>query len=307
MAGIQISLKELLKLQFHASQLDLHSHKRVASDLAGLQTSMFRGRGVDFSEVRVYQPGDDIRMMDWRVTARTGKAHTKVFQEERERPVILITDYRANMFFGTRNMFKSVAAAMVTSLLAFAASKQGDRVGGLLIQSNDLQLFPVRATERGVLPILYALADQHEADSAQSTPGMISKALQQVRKLSHAGALVFIISDFQGFSKQSKQQLVQLAKAHQVVAIWISDPIEHTPPPMNHYRFTNLSGSQYVTLDVSRKANRKMYKKQFTDFHDELNHIFSGLRIPLCDIGTQTSVVKQLHQYFSKNEKAMYG
>ncbi|HEY6130551.1 MAG TPA: DUF58 domain-containing protein, partial [Halioglobus sp.] len=137
--GAYVQLNELIALRFPAQQIKLGRRKRALNSLAGPIKSNFRGRGIDFEEVRSYQPGDDIRTIDWRVTARTGSAHTKLFREERERPVMVVIDQRGSMFFGSTHCFKSVLAAQLASLLAWSALHGGDRVGGLVFNDEGHQ------------------------------------------------------------------------------------------------------------------------------------------------------------------------
>ena len=134
--GVRLTIDELLALRREAMALDLSSNYRVSSTLAGGYRSKFRGRGMDFDEVRLYQPGDDIRNIDWRVTARTGKPHTKLFREERERPVFLLLDQSKHLFFGSRVAFKSVIAARAASLLIWASITAGSRIGGVLFDDS---------------------------------------------------------------------------------------------------------------------------------------------------------------------------
>ena len=147
--GVYAELADLIALRYGARNLQIGKRKRALSVLAGPNKSNFRGRGIDFEEVRGYQPGDDIRTIDWRVTARTGSAHTKLFREERERPVLLVVDQRNSMFFGSQHCFKSVLAAQLASLLAWSALNNGDRVGGLVFNDNQHREFrPRRSRNR---------------------------------------------------------------------------------------------------------------------------------------------------------------
>ena len=129
--GAYVDVNELIALRFPVRQLKLSRRNRALNALAGPNKSNFRGRGIDFEEVRNYQAGDDIRTIDWRVTARTGAAHTKLFREERERPVLVVVDQRNSMFFGSQFCFKSVLAAQLGALVAWSALSDNDRVGGL--------------------------------------------------------------------------------------------------------------------------------------------------------------------------------
>ena len=132
--GVTATLKELIDLQRYAQTGPYHPVARALR--AGSNVSRLRGRGMDFAEVRNYQAGDEIRHMEWRVTARTGKPHVKLYEEERERPVIILTDFNPSMYFGTRLAFKSVIAARLAAILAWTVVKQGDRVGGFLLSAH---------------------------------------------------------------------------------------------------------------------------------------------------------------------------
>ena len=155
--GAYAELNDLIALRFPARQLELGRRNRALSALAGPNKSNFRGRGIDFEEVRSYQPGDDIRTIDWRVTARTGSAHTKLFREERERPVLVVVDQRSSMFFGSSHCFKSVLAAQLASLLAWSALDAGDRVGGLVFNEAGHREIRPRRSRKTVLALLSQL------------------------------------------------------------------------------------------------------------------------------------------------------
>ena len=135
-AGIYTSIEELASMRYNTTGLNPLAHKKALASMAGGHISSFRGRGIDFSEVRIYQPGDDIRNIDWRVTARTNKPHTKLYREERERPVYIVVDQCQSMFFGSKKTFKSVTAARAAANLAWGTIDNGDRVGGLVFSDN---------------------------------------------------------------------------------------------------------------------------------------------------------------------------
>ena len=148
--GVYVSMDELVALQAADLSLDLRGRRKALTAVAGQHRSSFRGRGIDFDEVRIYQPGDDVRNIDWRVTARTGRVHTKLFREERERPVYLVVDQRESMFFGTQKAFKSVVAARIAALLAWASRDHGDRIGGFLFNDRDVQELRPKEGKKGI-------------------------------------------------------------------------------------------------------------------------------------------------------------
>ena len=161
--GISASLEELIQYHLAAKKRPLHQKQKAASPLAGQYTSTLYGRGLDFAETTAYTPGDDIRTMDWRVLARTGKPHTKRFHEEKERAVYFLVDYNESMFFGTRVTFKSVIAARATALLAWAACHQHDKVGGIIFSGDQQVELRPKIGKRGVLPLLKQLANIEKA------------------------------------------------------------------------------------------------------------------------------------------------
>ena len=141
----EVTAKTMVATRHHARQFNLTSIKKATSAISGLHDSRFRGRGMDYLESRVYQAGDDIRNMDWRVTARTGQAHTKLFQEERERPTYLVVDTNDSLLFGTKNQFKSVLASQIAALLGWSSVHQGDRIG---VMSHGINGHPHRQSHR---------------------------------------------------------------------------------------------------------------------------------------------------------------
>ena len=168
--GAHVELDDLIAMRFPARQLRLARRNRALSALAGPNKSNFRGRGIEFEEVRNYQPGDDIRSIDWRVTARTGSAHTKLFQEERERPVLVAVDQRSNMFFGSSHCFKSVLAAQLAGLLAWSALDAGDRVGGLVFNGATHRELRPRRSRKAVLALRAGIAEYNLALRVRAAP-----------------------------------------------------------------------------------------------------------------------------------------
>ncbi len=302
--GITISLEALVKCRVLAKSIKLHSVKRTSGEYAGIMHSPFRGRGVDFAEVRAYQAGDDIRLMDWRVTARTGKPHTKVFQEERERPVVIITDLRASMRFGTRRQFKSVLAAKASAILAWAGAQQGNRVGSVIIGDESCEVFVPKATERGVLPQLKAIAERASAQTQVKEDDRLVEGLTRASRLCHAGALVFILSDFQGYDKAAQQALAQLASRQQVIGLWVSDPLERELNANYQYAFTDKAGTHTVTVNGASRKDKKRYHEQFATFHASVSQTLKGMNVPLFDLTTEKDCAEQLSQCFTHRERA---
>lgn len=268
--GTRIDLQTLIGLRGEAVHLDLAPRGRVLATRSGGHLSHFRGRGVEFDESRVYLPGDDPRNMDWRVTARTGTPHVKLFREERERPVWLLVDIGPAMRFGTRVAFKSVIAAQAAALLAWAASDKGDRVGGLVFdESRHFEQRPMARTA-GLLPLLKALSQDPLPGRLGGHPSL-SQAAGHLAQLVRPGSLVFLLSDFAGLSMQDGSWLARLAHGSEVVLIQVYDPIEAVPPPAGQYPVSD--GDRHGVLDTSREALCQQWRDLFVEREQVLHQL----------------------------------
>lgn len=268
--GVRIALETLIGLRGEAVHLDLAPRGRVLATRSGGHLSHFRGRGVEFDESRVYLPGDDPRNMDWRVTARTGTPHVKMFREERERPVWLLVDIGPGMRFGTRVAFKSVIAAQAAALLAWAASDKGDRVGGLVFdESRHFEQRPMARTA-GLLPLLKALS-QDPLPGRHGGHASLGQAAAHLAQLVRPGSLVFLLSDFAGLSLHDGSWLARLAHGNEVVLIQVYDPIEETPPPAGRYPVSD--GERHGVLDTSGLALRQQWQDLYADRVEVLHQL----------------------------------
>jgi len=254
---ISVSLKTLIDLAKPASSLNLH-HTQFRSRQSGGYVSRFKGRGMEFDEARLYQPGDDIRSIDWRVTARTGKTHTKVFREERERPVFVSVDNRLAMHFATRGVFKSVLAAKLGGLLAWAAEYHGDRIGGQLFSEHECRELKPQNGRHAVLRFLNALVKpQNPLDKEFTLDHVLARLNQHARP----GSLVYIISDFRGINDQAETHIAKLSEHCEVVLIFIYDPLESSLPAKGRYRFTD--DERDVVIDSSDQQRLLSYQQRF--------------------------------------------
>lgn len=297
--GVEPDLERLLALRFPARQLDIRRRRRTLTHLAGAQRSNFRGRGLEFEEVRGYQPGDDIRAIDWRVTARTGAAHTKLFHEERERPVLLVTDQRGPMHFGSRHCFKNVLAAELTALIAWSALNSNERVGALIADDREHRELRPRSNRRAVLSLLSALCDG-PGDDGSAQPAMplpMADILHTARRIARTGSSIFIISDFHDAADESAQEsLFQLARHTEITAISCSDPLEVSLPPAGIYAVTD--GRARCELDTSERMLRERHTQAVHAQRDALESMLKRLGIPLIDAHTDQAPLHTLKQYF---------
>lgn len=302
--GAYVTLADLIALRFPARQLSLGRQSRALSHLAGPNKTNFRGRGIDFEEVRSYQPGDDIRTIDWRVTARTGQAHTKMFREERERPVLVVIDQRNSMFFGSRHCFKSVLAAQLGALIAWSALKDNDRVGGLVFGDAGHQDIRPRRSRATVLSLLSSIVEHNSAlpRADTDTPNDFTATLTNLRRIARPGSSLFLISDFRGaWQETAREQLFELGKHTEITAIACSDPLEAQLPREGSYAVTN--GVDRSELDTGDGALRK----RFAELQEERQNIiaddFLKLGIPLLRAETGSVPLNLLSRYYREQRR----
>lgn len=292
--GAEIKTDNLIGLRHLSNLLPIHKQKKVLNELTGVHTSNLRGRGVDFSEVRGYQPGDDIRAMDWRVTARSQKPHIKVFREERERPIMIVCDLRANMFFGTQHAFKSVLAADISSLLAWSALNNGDRIGALFFDNQretDLRPKPGR---KQVLRILHELSDftQQQELNDSNNQNRLAQMCRHARRVTRPGSTLYFISDWQSFDQDCERQLHQISKHNDVVAINIFDAFEENILPLGSYPLTD--GKQKMQLECYSHAQGVEHQIAFQQRQKDLKQRMLKLGIPLISLQAQNDIISEL-------------
>lgn len=287
--GVAISRDDLIALGRSAGGTGDANGRRVATSLAGANASRFCGPGLEFAEVRAYQPGDDVRAIDWRVTARTGRVHSKLFEAERERPVWLVADLGASMQFATRGVFKSVAAARAAALLAWRAHRGAERIGGIVIAPGvcvELPLGRTRAHLLGLLDVL-ATATQARRDAEESAP--LRRELGWLRERARTGSRVVVVSDFYGLDEAVSDQLVALARRCELALVWIYDPLEAEAPPPGRYRVSD--GSRAATLVASRlRGWREAYAAGFAERGRQLRELVGSHRASLIPLRTDEPV-----------------
>ena len=298
--GVRLTVDELLALRREALALDLASSYRVSSTLAGGYRSKFRGRGMDFDEVRPYLPGDDIRNIDWRVTARTGKAHTKLFREERERPVFLLVDQSKHLFFGSRNAFKSVIAARATSLLVWASITAGSRIGAVLFdESGHLEHRP-SGRRRDALALLKKITSRHNnlldeiesgqgSDTDKSTDSStknsaFAESLSRLRRLAKPGSLIYIFSDFRTMDDDCKRHISRLSRHNEIQSYLLTDPMDTQLPPPGNYSLTD--GLNISRINTSANSMRTEYASAEQQRIETLSSYLKQQRILLQPLST---------------------
>ena len=256
--GVYASLDDLVRLQWRARGFTFRPRQPVHSLLAGRHGSRMRGRGLDFEELRDYLPGDDVRAIDWRVTARTGSPHVRVYTEERDRPLVLVVDQGQSMFFGTRRAMKSVAALEVAALAAWRALQQGDRVGGWVFDDERSTSLRPHRSRRAVLTLfdrLIACNHALEAGRARANHGRLNAVLADIRRQAPHDCVLLVISDFDGADEETRRSLMLLCERNTVVAIPVLDPTATNVPARG--RFVATDGDVQVEIDLGAGKTRE--------------------------------------------------
>ena len=289
--GAYSRLDELIRLRYGARDLKLNKQRKAFSLLVGPHQAKFRGRGIEFEEVRGYQAGDDIRSIDWRVTARTGRPHTKMFREERERPVLILVDQSLSMFFGSTTCFKSVLAAHTAALLAWAALQQNDRVGGLVFNGREHRKIRPKRNVKNVLQFLNDMNSLNHLlrKDFLATGSGLDEALKEMRRIARPGSNLFVISDFKGFTGKGGKQLYHLSRHCDISAVRVFDPLEQDLPANGYYSITD--GNERFMMYTGEKSLRQSYREGFKQNTEKLVDLLGPMGIPLMHLSTLDSPV----------------
>jgi uncharacterized protein (DUF58 family) len=294
--GAYAELDSLVAMQFKVGGFTLRHNQPVHSLLFGRRASHVRGRGLDFEELRGYVSGDDVRSIDWRVTARMQKPYVRVYSEERDRPTMLVVDQRINMFFGSRVSMKSVIAAEFAALAAWRVFHQGDRVGAFIFNDASTQEVRMRRSRPTVLRILDEIVRQNRLLRADAPtppkPERLNEVLESVAHVCHHDALILIASDFDGATETTRDILLHLSHSNDVICCLTFDPLAVKLPPAEQLVVSNGE------LQVELQLGQEKVRKSILDASDtRMRFILSWqheLGIPVLPISTAEDVPQQV-------------
>lgn len=296
--GVHAGLRELVTLRFLARGFSFLPRQPVHSLLAGRHASRLRGRGLNFEEIRRYQPGDDIRQIDWKATMRLRKTQSRVYTEERERSVFLLVDQRISMFFGSVKNTKSVTAAQAAALAAWRVIEQKDRVGALVF--NDSQIVEVRPrrSHSTVMRILDAILKLNHELSVQAgtraNPARFNEVLRRCEQQAKHDALVCIISDGTGNDDESRKILTRMARHNDVLFAFVHDPLEAELPAAGPLVFGD--GARQLEVDTNRRGLRERYRTAFAEQRAAGRRFLLHRETPVLPLSTAEDVPTQVRR-----------
>jgi uncharacterized protein (DUF58 family) len=288
--------KEVLK---NIRRIQITTSRMVTDVFAGQYQSVFKGKGMEFEEVREYQAGDEIRSIDWNVTARMGTPYIKKFVEERELTVMLILDMSPSSFFGTRNQQKMQLAAQICSVLALAAIKNNDKVGFIAFTEKIEKFIPARKGLRHVLRIISEAL--YFKPSGKGTD--INVALEYLNKVTTRKTVTFIISDF--YAANFKKMLAVSNKRHDIVAITVTDPMEMELADAGIVKLEDLESGQTFIIDTSDLSVRKKYAQDAHKRTEDRDMLFRSINVDNIDIRTDIPYAQSLFRFFKTRERRL--
>jgi uncharacterized protein (DUF58 family) len=279
--------------------IQIHTRKAVNDILSGEYQSVFKGRGMEFDEVREYQPGDDIRTIDWNVTARNGHPYVKQYVEERELTVFFLVDLSASGLFGSVSHLKNEVAAELCSLLAFSAIRNNDKVG-LLVFTDAVELFiPPKKGSTHVLRLIREIL--HFSPERQGTD--INAALDYFGRIMHKRAVVFVISDF--IAVDYRKSMSILSRRHDLIAVSITDPREETMPDIGLIELKDAESGKTLLVDTGNKKVREKFAMTAAKHKASLAELFSAMGVDHIPLQTTHDYVHDLVLFFKARERRL--
>ncbi len=294
-AGVVASLDDLVRIGARARGIRFSAAQPSTSVLAGRHGSRLRGRGLDFEELRVYQPGDDIRTIDWRVSARARSPHVRVYSEEKQRPVTLLVDQRASMFFGSKVNMKCVTAAHAAAIVAQQAVRAGDQVGMVLFDDERISIMKPLRSQNQVTAIFGALRDANLSlveGAREPDHAALDRALSHACKAAPHGHLIVFITDLTGASPETRRLATNLRRKNDVVVLFVHDPLEDRLVDVG--QATLSDGRQQIQIDTSSATVRDRFRQDVAERRGRASALALHLDVPFLPISTETDVVQQL-------------
>ncbi|MFC4992400.1 DUF58 domain-containing protein [Rubritalea tangerina] len=253
---------------------------------------------MNFEELRKYLIGDDVRMIDWKVTARTRSPYVRVYTEEKDRSVIVVCDQRMNMFWGTRERLKSVTAAHATALAAWRANAVGDRIGAVVFNDGEIRVVKPQRSQKGVMAVLDTVvhfnAQLNVESEEEQSPGSLNEALKKALQVATHDMLVVIVSDFFGVDKTTEKLVAKMAQHNDVIGLLVTDPVRENPQSK---RVTASDGKLQVELPFDKASIREKVRESYRNERESITHFMRKLSAPLLEISNEGDVVEQVRKH----------
>lgn len=297
--GVYARLEDLVALQHRARGFSFLPRQPIHSVLAGRHASRLRGRGLNFEEIRRYQPGDDIRQIDWKATLRLRQTQSRVYTEERERSVLLVVDQRITMFFGSVRAMKSVTAAECAAIGAWRVLAQKDRIGALVFNDSRIDEIRPQRSRSTVLQILHAVLKQNHALSLEAkvtaNPGMFNEVLRRCERLAKHDCLVCIVSDAHGHDEETSRILTRMAQHNDVLIGFVHDPLEVELPDVGPLVFGD--GVRQLEVNTGNARMRERYREEFAAERAAGRRFLLQRETPVIPLSTAEGVAEQLRRH----------
>ncbi len=303
---VYADLAALISLQNEARGFSLLPRQPVHSPLYGRYASRLRGRGLNLEELRPYSPGDDIRLMAWKATIRTGKPHVRSYTEERDRPALILVDQRISMFFGSRRKMKSVVAAELAALTAWRVISSEDRVGAIIFNDENIVEVRPRRNPSSVLRLLRTLVDFNGrlkvGGGRRQNDAQLNKALLRAEQLCTHDFLVILVTDLSGWDRTSAKRVKRLARHNDVFALHIFDPLERRLPPEGRYVVSD--GELQIEFDAQEYRVQKKFTDHFSNRVDGLTAELKRHNVPVIPVDTVTPAHEQVRAAIGEGTRA---
>ncbi len=278
-------------------QIEITTSRMVTDVFAGQYESVFKGRGMEFDEVREYQPGDEIRSIDWNVTARMAHPYVKKFVEERQLTVMILLDASGSCSFGSGHQLKSDLAAELSAILAFSAIRNNDRIGLIIFTDRIEKFIPPRKGTTHVLRVIREALYFKPKGSGTDING----AIEYLNRITARRAVVFVISDF--YAGDYKKSLSIANKRHDVIALTVSDPREYELPDIGIVELRDAETGGIFLMDASNRASREEYARRSMKLFSQRKEVFDSCRVDHIDISTTRPYLGPLIQFFRMRER----
>jgi uncharacterized protein (DUF58 family) len=300
---VYVNLHQLTLLQHQARGISFLPRQPVHSLLSGRHASRVRGRGLNFEEIRQYHAGDDVRTIDWKVTARLRSPHTRVYTEERDRPVLLVVDQRIGMFFGTQVNMKSVTAAQTAAMAAWRILDAKDRVGAIVFNDDDIEVIRPNRSRDTVMRILKTIVNYNQKLSADTpsrpNPNMLEQVIQQTSRIATHDFLVTIISDFHGYNETVLRYLRRIRQHNDMIAALVHDPSASKLRSSRDFVVTD--GELQVELKLAGKQTRERIQETTSGRMATVLELQNKLQTPVFPLSTAEDVAQQLHRLLGRS------